>query len=94
MIERKSQQGRTPLAPANPLARWLQRNPKVVVRSLAEALGVSISYLGMIRGGRRVPSPDLLDALERVTGERLRVDEWRKVNSSDNRYLQALENNI
>lgn len=45
---------------------------KLKERELAEKLGISISYLNMLKNGQRRPSPELALKIENITGIPLR----------------------
>jgi transcriptional regulator with XRE-family HTH domain len=49
------------------LKEYLEHND-MAEKDLAKKLGVSISYVSMLKRGERRPSPELAKKIERVTG--------------------------
>ena len=43
-------------------------NTKVTEKEIAEKLGVSTSYVNLIKNGERRPSPELAEKIEALTG--------------------------
>ena len=44
------------------------RHTRTTGKELADTLGISVSYMSMLRLGQRRPSPELAQRIEKVTG--------------------------